>query len=247
VQTLLAFLNLMLGDFHASLIRQDDLAQIVLREGSAAPRRAFAYFTYWMIVHGAACWLAGRRLPILAVEARCPQPSFCDDYQVMFTENLRFDAAQTRLILAVDGLDAPVRRTAAELRRFLAQAPANILVKYRDPHSLARQLRHLLRDRPAETWPPLEALAVQLGQSVSTLRRRLAAEGQNYQALKDSVRKEQAMRWLADAERPFSDIAERLGFADSSSFYKAFRKWTGASPGQYRHLILGTGQTAQPD
>ena len=47
-----------------------------------------------------------------------------------------------------------------------------------------------------------------------------------------------ATLWLADASITYADIAERLGFADVSSFYKAFRKWTGTNPGQYRSLIL---------
>jgi AraC-like DNA-binding protein len=53
---------------------------------------------------------------------------------------------------------------------------------------------------------------------------------------------------MADARLSFADIAQTLGFADTSSFYKAFRKWSGANPGQYRQLILGAnGQTAQAD
>ena len=47
-----------------------------------------------------------------------------------------------------------------------------------------------------------------------------------------------ATEWLADASVSYGEIAERLGFADVSSFYKAFRKWTGINPGHYRNLIL---------
>jgi AraC-like DNA-binding protein len=92
---------------------------------------------------------------------------------------------------------------------------------------------------PPEQWPETEALAQTLCMSASTLRRRLAEEGQTWQALKDSVRKELAIAWLAEAEVSFAEIAARLGFADSSSFYKAFRKWFGSNPGHYRSLILG--------
>ncbi|MNZ79006.1 HTH-type transcriptional regulator VirS [compost metagenome] len=124
------------------------------------------------------------------------------------------------------------------MQRFLAEAPANILVKYRDPDSLARRIKATLRRLPAGEWPETEALAQQLCISASTLRRRLAEEGTTYQALKDSVRKELAITWLAEAEVGFAEIAARLGFADTSSFYKAFRKWTGSNPGHYRSLIL---------
>ncbi|MBC2688701.1 MULTISPECIES: AraC family transcriptional regulator [Pseudomonas] len=234
----LGFLSLMLERLPAQLVHQQSLAEIVLLEDDPQPRRAFTYFTYWMIVHGVACWLAGRRIPILAIELRCAEPPFCDDYKVMFSENLRFDRPRTRMIFAADCLDLPLKRSVQELQRFLAHAPANILVKYRDPQSLASRIKHDLRHLPAHTWPETESLAQQLCMSASTLRRRLAEEGQTYQGLKDSVRKELAIVWLAEPAISFSDIAARLGFADTSSFYKAFRKWSGSNPGHYRSLIL---------
>ncbi|WAH55171.1 AraC family transcriptional regulator [Pseudomonas silvicola] len=241
----LGFLSLMLEDLPATLQRQQSLAEIVIDDSALPPRRAFTYFTYWMIVHGVACWLAGRRIPILAVELRGEAPDYCDDYRVMFSDNLRFERPRTRIIFAADCLDLPVRRTPAELQRFLNRAPGNILVKYRDPDSFARQVRQWLRQQPPHGWPEAEAAARQWQLSAATLRRRLADEGQTWQRLKDSVRRELAVAWLAEAHVPFEAIAERLGFADASSFYKAFRKWTGASPGHYRSLILGaSGQTA---
>jgi AraC-like DNA-binding protein len=236
LETALGFLSLMLEEMPAQLVRQQSLAEIVLAE--PAPKRAFTYFTYWMIVHGVACWLAGRRIPILAIELRCPQPDFCDDYQVMFSDNLRFDRPRTRMIFSADCLDLPIKRSAEELKRFLAHAPANILVKYRDPDSLATRIKHDLRHLPPDTWPETDGLAASLCISASTLRRRLAEEGQTYQGLKDSVRKELAIVWLAEPQISFAEIATRLGFADASSFYKAFRKWVGSNPGHYRSLIL---------
>ncbi|MFQ6589839.1 MULTISPECIES: AraC family transcriptional regulator [Pseudomonas] len=238
LETALGFLSLMLERLPAQLVRQQSLAEIVLVEPEAQPNRAFTYFTYWMIVHGVACWLAGRRIPILAIELRCAQPDFCDDYQVMFSDNLRFDRPRTRMIFSADCLDLPIKRSNEELKRFLAHAPANILVKYRDPDSLANRLKHDLRQMPPETWPETEGLATRLCISASTLRRRLAEEGQTYQGLKDSVRKELAIVWLAEPQISFAEIAARLGFADASSFYKAFRKWSGSNPGHYRSLIL---------
>ncbi|WP_336352659.1 AraC family transcriptional regulator [Pseudomonas atacamensis] len=238
LDTGLTFLSLMLEKLPAQLVHQQSLAEIVLLEDDAEPRRAFTYFTYWMIVHGVACWLAGRRIPILAIELRCAEPDFTDDYRVMFSENLRFERPRTRMIFSADCLDLPIKRSAEELKRFLAQAPANILVKYRDPDSLASRIKQDLRQVPAEHWPETEALAQQLCMSASTLRRRLAEEGQTYQGLKDSVRKELAITWLAEPSISFVEIAARLGFADASSFYKAFRKWSGSNPGHYRTLIL---------
>jgi AraC-like DNA-binding protein len=241
LEVALGFLSLMLEDLQPSLVRQQSLAEIVINEPRDQPRRAFTYFTFWMIVHGVACWLAGRRIPILAIDLRCSEPSFCDDYRVMFSESLQFDRQRTRMIIAADSLDLPLKRTPQELQRFLAEAPGNILVKYRDPASLGRRVRNDLLHRHPNQWPDADALARQLCLSPSTLRRRLAEEGQTYQGLKDSVRRELAITWLSDLDPSMADIAERLGFADSSSFYKAFRKWFGCNPGHYRALVQARG------
>ena len=243
LETALAFLSLMLEDMQPSLVRQAGLAEIIINEPRDTPRRAFTYFTFWMIVHGMACWLAGRRIPILAIELRCSEPPFCDDYRVMFSENLQFQRSRTRMIISADCLDLPLKRTPADLQRFLAEAPGNILVKYRDPSSLGRRVRTGLLQLSPGKWPDADTLAHQLGLSASTLRRRLAEEGQTYQGLKDSVRRELAIAWLSQALSPMEDIAQRLGFADSSSFYKAFRKWFGCNPGQYRALIQAQGRS----
>lgn len=237
IETALTFLSLMLQDMQPGLVRQQGLAEIVINEPREEPRRAFTYFTFWMIVHGVACWLAGRRIPILAIDLRCAEPPFCDDYRVMFSENLQFMRPRTRMIIPSECLQLPLRRTEQELQRFLAEIPGNILVKYRDPSSLGRRIRTDLLQLAPGQWPDADQLARQLCLSVSTLRRRLAEEGQTYQGLKDSVRRELAIAWLSGDDVAMGEIAERLGFADSSSFYKAFRKWFGCNPGHYRALI----------
>jgi AraC-like DNA-binding protein len=245
----LDFFALTFENFRGTLARSQSLAEVVLHERAGEPLRPFTCFTFWLLLHGLACWLVGRRFPLLAVELRGPQPQYIDDYRVMFSENLRFGRPSNRIIFAAEVLDLPVRRSQAELDAFLARAPSNILVKYRDTDSLAHRIKAHLRTLPAEQWPTSDELAQTLCVSPSTLRRRLAEVGQPYQAIKDSVRQEMATAWLADPQVSFGTIAERLGFADVSAFYKAFRKWTGTNPGHYRTLILAPaiGQNGHAD
>lgn len=233
----LRFMGLIFDDFTPRLVCQDGVAAIALDEPEGPAPRAFCYFTFWLMLHGLACWLLGRRIPILAIELRCPQPDYLADYRVMFTDNLRFARRQSRLLFNAEVLELPVRRDERELRRFLAGAPANILVRYRDPQSLAARTKAYLRSLKFERWPDLDALAGHFYMAPSTLRRKLAAEGQSYQALKDQLRRDLALARLDSGESNFVDLAEELGFADTSAFYKAFRKWTGSTPGQYRALI----------
>ncbi|SEI89896.1 transcriptional regulator, AraC family [Azotobacter beijerinckii] len=234
----LEFFALTFENFRGTLGRSQSLAEVVLHERNDVPLRPFTYFTFWLLLHGLACWLVGRRFPLLAVELRCAKPDYIDDYRVLFSENLRFTRPTTRIIFAAEVLNFPVRRSEADLAVFLRRAPSNILVKYRDTDNLAHRIKVHLRTLAAEQWPTSEALAQALYMSPSTLRRRLAAVGQPYQTIKDAVRQEMATAWLADPEVSLDMIAEHLGFADVSTFYKAFRKWTGTNPGHYRALIL---------
>ncbi|WP_256659066.1 AraC family transcriptional regulator [Pseudomonas sp. A-1] len=249
LHTALDFFALTFDNFRPTLARSQSLAEVVLHERTGEPLRPFACFTFWLLLHGLACWLVGRRFPLLAVELRGAEPEYIGDYRVMFSDNLRFARPSNRIIFAAEVLDLPVRRSEAELSEFLARAPSNILVKYRDTGSLAHRIKSHLRSLPGERWPTGDELAQVLCMSPSTLRRRLAEVGQSYQAIKDAVRQERATAWLADPQVSFGAIAERLGFADVSAFYKAFRKWTGTNPGHYRTLILapGIGQNGHAD
>lgn len=79
----------------------------------------------------------------------------------------------------------------------------------------------------------MDEVAKIMGMSGRTLRRRLAGLGTSYQAELDSVRKELALDCLA-SNQSMTRIAETLGFNDSSAFHKAFKRWTGMTPSEYR-------------
>jgi len=68
-----------------------------------------------------------------------------------------------------------------------------------------------------------------------TLRRRMHEEGQGFQSLKDHLRRDAAIEYLARPDMTLLDIADQLGFSEASTFHRAFKKWTGVAPGEYRH------------
>ncbi|NUR25160.1 MAG: helix-turn-helix domain-containing protein [Catenulispora sp.] len=102
--------------------------------------------------------------------------------------------------------------------------------------SWASAVGRLLGDGVADLADVAQALAV----STRTLQSRLEAEGTSFAALADSVRRERALAMIAIADLPVTVIAARLGFATPSAFTRAFRRWTGVSPSQFR-ATRGTG------
>lgn len=233
LRRIVRFLRLVLDDTAGELERDGPLAVLGLRCPGPAPV-LFAHGTYLTLVLGLVSWLVDRRIPLAALEFAAPAPPHAGEYRLLFGEQTRFDAAHTRLAFDARLLELPVLRRAAELPEFLTGAPANFLVRYRNPHSCAARVRQRLRCAAAADWPDFDTLARELGFTASTLRRRLAEEGQSYQGLKDALRRDQALELLAEPGGSVLAVAHALGFAEPSAFHRAFRKWTGASPGAYR-------------
>jgi len=86
----------------------------------------------------------------------------------------------------------------------------------------------------SKRFPTADEIAEQLGLSLRTLHRRLAKDGLSYQSVLDDMRRSIAIEFLENTHLLIDQVAERVGFSDATSFRKAFRKWTGHSPTDYR-------------
>ena len=240
----LRFMRLVVDDVEGELRRDDSCANVVLTDMPAergGPRPAaaqvFLYATFLVMLHGLACWLIGKRIPLLKVYFRSPQPPFSAELKTLFSDNVQFEQEHSGFSFDAKYLDMRNIRDEAAMKRFLRNAPANFLVKYKDLNSLSARVRRHLRDMEPTDWPSFPALAQQMGLSPATLRRRLDSEGHSYRGLIDSMRKDLAMALLNDSALSIGEVAEKLGFTEYSSFYRAFRQWTGASPRAFRQTI----------
>ena len=82
--------------------------------------------------------------------------------------------------------------------------------------------------------PTIDRAARRLGMPVRTLQRRLRDRGQSFSELVDAIRYRRACRLLAKRDMHVADVAKALGYTDPSSFSRAFQRWTGRSPREYR-------------
>ncbi|GAA5234398.1 AraC family transcriptional regulator [Verticiella sediminum] len=233
------FFGIVLDDFAVVLREHGALARLELHARHAGAARPFAHETLLIMLHGVLCWLAGRRIALREAGFAYAEPAYSAEYRVMYCGVLRFGVPQTYVVFDAAVLALPVQRTRADLRRFLRSAPANFIVKYQNPEGWAARVRRQLKRTPPTAWPAFDTLAASFGVSVSTLRRRLEQEGQSYRAIREQLRRDLALAWLADTRRSVTRIALELGFADPSAFRRAFRGWTGARPGEYRRAPGG--------
>ncbi|MFC0217027.1 AraC family transcriptional regulator [Pseudochelatococcus lubricantis] len=230
----LRFLTLVIDEPRGELTVEKGLATITLRETSPA-RSAFAYRAYWIMLHGLACWLAGRRLPLRRVDFRGPEPvSGGADYRLFFGAPVTFGCPASLLVFDARFLRLPVNRTEAALKEFLRRAPANILIRYRYDSGINAEVRARLHEMAPALWPDFEGMAKLLRVPPSTLRRRLRREGESYAEMRDEIRRDRAFAALVSTDRRIGDIAADLGFAEPSAFHRAFHKWTELTPGAYR-------------
>jgi AraC-like DNA-binding protein len=208
------------------------------REGggqhAAGAPRVFGHEVLLMLLHGVACWLVGRRIPILRARFGYPEPVHSAEYRLMYCTDLSYDQPHTAIVFSADYLALPIVQNERSVKDFLRTAPESILVKYKNGSSLSARIRKRLRQLLPGEVPDFDRLAAEFNLTTATLRRRLHEEGASYQGIKDQLRRDLAISYLSHSDRNVMDIALELGFSERSAFHRAFRKWTGAAPGEFR-------------
>ncbi len=206
------------------------------------PKRMFTYATFLILVHGLMCWLIDQRIGLNTIMVRCPKPQDIQDYLVRFGEDIQFNAEVNRVEFDAHYLDIKIKKDKKALYDFLEQTPQNLLVRFKNENALSVLIRrHLLKLHPAQ-WPELKDVAHQLNISEATVQRRLKHEGVSYQQIKNEIRCDIAVQRLSKTNDSIQDISEDLSFHDPSAFHRAFKKWTGVSPGAYRDNLTAHKQ-----
>jgi len=236
------FLALVLPHLAVTVSRARGLARLEIAERRRLgrrpqdPRRVFAFEWLLRLLHGLACWLAGRAIALHSVRFPFPRPPHARDYARVYTEHSSFDGATLLAVFDAALLDLPVVRDPSEVDAFLEGAPGRISILYRRDREMVRRVRELLaRDLAAPA--SLEAAARALRVSPRTLHRRLAEEGSGLRAIRQELRRVQALARLGNTRRRIADIAADLGYSEPSAFFRAFHSWTGESPSAYRKRV----------
>jgi AraC-like DNA-binding protein len=161
-------------------------------------------------------------------------PPDLKEHRRLFGQGLRFDAARTEMDFDRSLLDRPVLSADVELRGVIERHADALLARLPAGDTLSERTRSALAEGLRAGRTEVRAMARQLRMSARTLQRRLRAEGTSYVALLDDVRRELALRYVDDRSLSLSEVAFLLGFADQTTFHRAFVRWTGTAPGAFR-------------
>jgi AraC-like DNA-binding protein len=170
-------------------------------------------------------------VPLRVTFAR-PAPRDESPYARTFRAAVEFDAAVNALEYSRADIEDRLPAGNAEL----ARSNDEVLVRYlaRLEHSrVAGRVQQALLEALPDGAPSKAAIARNLGMSARNLQRHLADEGTSFKALLDDARMSLARSYIAERRLSVTEIAFVLGFADTSTFSRAFKRWTGMSPSEY--------------
>jgi AraC-like DNA-binding protein len=170
-----------------------------------------------------------------------PPEKYHDKYRKHFGCEVTFGAPLTVLYFDKDDLDIPLGGANASLAFQNDQSAKAILAELKKDNLQARVYARLIEYLPAGECSR-EKVAHSLYMSESAFQKKLKLEGTSYQALLDRTRSELSQHYLGKGGMSISEAAFLLGFTDSSNFSRAFKRWMGVSPSEYRHHEVDNAQ-----
>lgn len=174
---------------------------------------------------------SGRDVSPERVELTSPPPPDPRVFEAFYRVPVRFGTAVDRLVFRGEQLDFPMIGDEPALLRVIEERAAEVL----SPGDLRERAVQVCRRLfEAQREPTLALAAKDLGLSARTLQRKLAATSVSFRQIRDAAARSVAEQLLRDPERTVEEIAERVGYTSRSAFERAFTRWTGVTPAQWR-------------
>jgi AraC-like DNA-binding protein len=178
--------------------------------------------------------MIGMRVLPLEVHFSHTVPSSAAEYARFFGCPVVLGHESNEIVMVRQALDAPLPLADPDLRAAFEQHGDQLLARLPTAESIGSKVRKLTIASLGEGDVGMEAIAKRLHMSVATLRRRLKDEGTTHSQILDDLRFELAKRYLRRPDLAVSEIAYSLGFSHVNAFHKAFKRWTGSAPVEYR-------------
>lgn len=178
-------------------------------------------------------FLVSGKVP-LEVHVRHERPTSESEYARFFQAPVHYGAEHNAVVLSRETLESPVVNASTNLFSAFDHQARQLLEQLNHSDGVEVQVRQLLLKQLDAGNARIGDVARQLHMSSATLRRRLAEHGTTHKHLLDQIRQEVALLHMRDKRLSIAEIAFLLGFSTQSAFGRAFRRWVGTSPIEYR-------------
>lgn len=172
--------------------------------------------------------------PPVEVRFMHERPAYAAEYERRFGAKASFGAPYNTIVMRRERLLVPMKLGNPKMQAAFEHQARQLLDRLEDRRSVAGRVREDVAAQFRMGSVSMHATARRLAMSVATLRRRLEEEGTTFSAIVDDLRRELAERYLGEARSAISEIAFLLGFSNVTAFGRAFKRWTGLSPTEYR-------------
>jgi AraC-like DNA-binding protein len=219
---------------------EGDSVAILLQSSVVLPRAAEAFEA--AAFHVAVKARAPESLRfLLEVHFTHAEPADLTAYRRVFPEHarLRFEQPVCGFVFPSQALGEPVRTADPHLHELVRKHADLLLAELPVAQSFTARVRVQLTEGLALNKVSATEIARVLHVSPRTLARRLEQEGTSFKQLFDEIRRNMALRYVGDSDLAFSEIAFLLGFSQAPGFHRAFKRWTGQTPLEYRSARRG--------
>ncbi len=162
-----------------------------------------------------------------------PENPRFEEFRYVLPAQIHFNQPHNRITFDASYLDLPLVMADSASMQLAVEQCERELVAIGLTNRFVRQVRELIHQDGAG-FRSVEAVADLLHMSERTLKRQLAQEGTTFSDILENIRRQMAVRLLDGNDQSIERIAEELGYSDVANFNRAFKRWTGTTPGQYR-------------
>lgn len=243
-RALIRFEPLYASNYRGHSSFHEDTTGAWLRFYSISPYNAYNRFVVDTVLAG---WVAqlrhltGTALSPGVVHIEFAAPEYAERYEPLLGQHIGFAAEANELHLDHATLALRNPEHCPSTWRHLLQLCEGELERLTRTRSLRERVTQLLGPMLKGQEPALAQIAARLQMPAWTLRRKLDEEGTSYRAILNDTRRDLAMAYIRDTDSAFGEIAWLLGFSSAEAFQRAFRRWSGQTPGDYRRAQRRAG------
>lgn len=228
------YLRIMTDKDQAALLEMDDQFKFVMHNPAPECPNAFEEIdASFSVLIGLSRKSYGEELSPLRLTMTRPEPEDTGPFDDFFRCPIEYDKTQNAIFFAKDVMTSPLPTGNAELALANDRVIADYLARF-DRKNISVQVRAKLIEQLASGHATQQTVAEALNMSLRNLQRTLKNEGTSYKELLDDVRRQLAAQYMQQPGISINEVTYLLGFSEPANFSRAFKRWTGLSPSEYR-------------